>query len=216
MIKTVIASLIIAFAASVNCFAQRDSTIYFSAEFGLSTALGKELNRVYDFGPKLGLSVSIPVSRSKLRMGPDLSVYNFRNNYNEAIKDNLIFGTLGAFFELNPKSTGKAKVVPRASLFYLLGGNQLAPRDNYSGDKINMYRFNGLGFGLGLKMIFTNHLYLNLNYQMVKADGKVQDDLKEEILDGLDLNDPLYQVVKFPKTKFSFDNLSFTLGYNVQ
>lgn len=202
-------------SSSLLCRAQKDSLIYFAPELGLSLSQGEELSQVYDFGGKFVIAMSLPVFHNTLRVSPQVSINYFGNNYNEGVRDNLIFWTLGSNVELNSKAIKKAKVVPRLGVFYLIGNNFLTPRKDYSGDRIDLFSFKGLGADLGLKLILSNQFFLNLNFQIVNPKGEIDSQIQEEIRTEFGVNNALYEVVEFPPSEFSFNNFTLSIGYNL-
>jgi hypothetical protein len=196
------------------CNAQRDSSNYFSAEAGISLSIGKELSKVYDFGGRITAAASFPAFSQKWRVRPFVSGNYFGNNYNKATRDNLVFWNLGSSIELNPRATVGIKIVPHAGLFYLIGKNVLTPRKDYQGDPTDLFKFRGIGFDAGVRMVFTNNFFLNLSLQLANPKGDIDDDIKDDLRDELDADSELYEVIQFPRERFSFHALTLTIGFN--
>ncbi len=209
--------LVVAFVlTSFVGFAQKDSLIYFTPEVGLSYSQGEELSRVYELGGTISGGISFPVFKNKLRLNTNISFHYFGNNFSESTRDNLLFWNIGAAAELNSNVSKNINFVPYAGIFYLLGNNHLTPRKDFQGDRVDLFTHRGLGFDLGLKVLFESNVFIKVNFQLVTVDAEIDEQIKNDIEEGLEVNDALFNVVEIPSNEFSFNNLTFSIGYKIR
>lgn len=215
LVRPVIFFLLVAFLCPIICIAQRDALTYFSVETGVSLGQGDDLSRVYDFGVRLSNGLTFPVLKRKLRVVlPKVSVNYYGNYYNEGIRDNLIFWNIGPSVELNRNSRKKVNLAPHVGLHYFVGKNFLVPRKGYRGDRVDLFSFRGVGGDLGVKLI-SNRIFLALSLQIVNPIGKIDNKIKEELKNELGVSEALYNIVEFPPSRFSFNNITLAVGYNI-
>lgn len=195
-------------------FTQKDSLIYIIPEVGLSYSQGTEISRVYDFGGKITSGISIPIMDNRIRLNPNVSLNYFGNNFNEGTRDNLFFWNFGLAVERNYDFSKSIDFAPYIGVFYLMGNNYLSPRSGYQGDVVDLFEHQGVGFDFGFKILFEKQFFLKANFQIVTTQGEIDEGLKREIERGLNVDDALYDVIKFSPTEFSFNNLTLSVGYN--